>query len=149
MNVSHATRDLNSACYCGHAPDVLDALARGADPLKQGPSGKTALHFAAMGGHAELCSHLSQIFPESIHLRDHAGMTPLHLACRGGKTHAVLALHQAGADFNVRDDFGHTPSDWASETIRLRLDAETLVASPWMLQTLAQALSFTKYGHVP
>jgi ankyrin repeat protein len=151
MSCLAATRELNNACYCGHAEVALDALSRGADPLLSGSSGKCALHFAAMGGHAELCARLCALFPEAMRLRDDSGMTALHLSCRGGKTDAAIALRRAGSDPMARDEFGRTPSDCADDQTRKRLgDIEReLLASSWALRALAQALSSTRTGNAP
>lgn len=145
------TRELNNACYCGRFEEALDALSRGADPMLPGQSGKSALHFAAMGGHAELCARLCALFPEAMHLADDSGMTALHLACRGGKTEAAIALRRAGCDAKARDDFGRMPSDCADSATRQKLDEieRELLASAWALRALAQALSSTRCGNSP
>jgi ankyrin repeat protein len=41
-------------------------------------------------------------------------MTPLHFVARGGRTEFVRLLLEHGADANVRDEFGDTPSQLAS-----------------------------------
>jgi len=50
----------------------------------------------------------------SASLQDHAGLTPLHWACREGRLDAVLVLLRAGADLRLQDGAGHRPLDVAS-----------------------------------
>ena len=110
-----SSRQFNSACYQGRASEALDLLSRGADPSWTGESGKTALHFASMGGNAPLCGYLADLHPECLVARDQAGMTPLHLACRNTKLEAAIALRLAGAALDTRDDFGRMPLECCSD----------------------------------
>ena len=131
---SPAQRDLNHACYHGIADMALQALADGADLSSPGSSGKSPMHFAAMGGHGPLCSHLAALLPDAMALRDAAGQTPLHLACRGAKAEAAMALCRAGADSESRDDFGRRPIDCCPDAALRRelLDFERdKLASAW------------------
>lgn len=123
-----SSRQFNQACYQGRSSEALDLLSRGADPAWTGESGKTALHFASMGGSGPLCGYLAERHPECLGARDHAGMTPLHLACRNSKLEAALALRRAGATLDARDDFGRMPLECCSDPA-LRDELERLDAS--------------------
>lgn len=70
--------------------------------------------------HARLRDVLSR-FPDSVHLRDADGATPLHHAAELGDRDCVALLLDAGADINARDSrFGATPAGWAIEYLRAR-----------------------------
>lgn len=144
-----ASRALNRACYQGDADSALDCLGEGADPAYQGASGKCAMHFAAMGGHAHLIAALARSSPASTSLRDHAGMTPLHLACRNGRLDAALSLIRAGASLRALDDFGRSALDSCeNEDQRSALaDAERdTVASAPILDAISKALGASLMG---
>lgn len=144
-----ASRALNRACYQGDADAALDCLGEGADPAYQGASGKCAMHFAAMGGHAHLIAALARSAPSSATLRDHAGMTPLHLACRNGRLDAALALIRAGASLRSADDFGRSAFESCEDqALRAALaDAERdTVASAPLLDAISKALGASLMG---
>ena len=151
MNSYHSelTRHLKHACYHGFYDDVLDALASGADPLDKGESGKNSLHYAAMGGHAELCSYLSLQYPECLCVRDNAGQTALHLACRNAHASVVLTLCYLGADLNLRDEFGRRPIDCCSDKLTmntLKQFQQNQLISECAMQALSSAFSSSMNG---
>ncbi len=79
------------------SPDkVRLLLERGAPVNAVGPRGRTALHYAAAGGHKAVMRVLLEYGAETD-LTDENGATPLKLARAGGKTAAVKVLRQAGA----------------------------------------------------
>lgn len=138
------SRQFNHACYHGLFDEALDLLSRGADPLWQGASGKSGLHFAAMAGRAELCSFLAQQHPDSLVSRDQAGMTPLHLACRNSRFDAAMVLRAHGASVEARDDFGRRPADCCSDQALLLAltDFDDDLFSPCLAtKALAHAMS--------
>lgn len=144
-----ASRALNRACYEGDADAALDCLGEGADPCYQGASGKCSMHFAAMGGHAHLIAALARSSPTAAALRDHAGMTPLHLACRNGRLDAAMALVRAGASLAAADDFGHCPLDVCSSPqmreAMVEAERDTLASAP-VLDAISKALGASLMG---
>ncbi len=82
------------ACSRGEVEWALKQIALVEDPDQlnyRNSAGLTALHMAAMGGHANLIAVLleREANPE---LKDHKGCTPLALACARGNLEAVKAL---------------------------------------------------------
>jgi len=79
------------------SPEKVRLLLKHGAPVNAiGPRGRTALHYAAAGGHAAVIRVLLEHGAETA-LRDESGATPLALARAGGKTAAVNVLRQAGA----------------------------------------------------
>lgn len=70
--------------------------------------GLTALHVAAMNGHAETCASLAAA-GAAVDASDDFGRTPLHYAAEGGHVTAAKRLLAAGANPNARDASGCTP----------------------------------------
>ena len=68
-----------------------------------GKKGKTALHCAAMGGHAGIVRMLLDVGVE-IDAKDGGGYTALHLAAWGGEEDVVRLLVEAGANVNAKSD---------------------------------------------
>lgn len=64
--------------------------------------GHSALHWAALGGNAEVCDVLMEngISPN---LQDHAGRTPLQCAAYAGYINCMALLIQHDADPNIQD----------------------------------------------
>jgi DNA-binding transcriptional regulator YdaS (Cro superfamily) len=91
-------------------------------------SGKTALHLAAAGGHAEVVDVLLSA-AANVAARDAAfGSTPLHVAAPQGHAAVVGKLILAGADVYVTDNYRQTPLMLAAQ--RGHLEAvELLVAN--------------------
>ncbi len=79
------------------SPDKVRLLLEHGAPVNAiGPRGRTALHYAAAGGHADVIRVLLAYGADPA-LQDESGATPLALARAGGKTAAVSALRQTGA----------------------------------------------------
>jgi ankyrin repeat protein len=78
-------------------PDKLQLLLEhGASVNAIGPKGRTALHYAAAGGHLQSMTVLLHYGADPT-LRDHQGQTPLSLARATGKIKAANLLMQRGA----------------------------------------------------
>lgn len=117
------------ACERGHTHVVDFLLAQGADPLLMDAFHcRTALHYAALGGHAQciqlLCSDDTTIDVDGVHrplrdvvlpdlqvksakfvdMRSIGGLTPLHFAVVSGKLDAVQGLLQSGASIMVKTE---------------------------------------------
>lgn len=135
-----ASRHFNHACYHGLLDEALRMLAHGVNPLWSGESGKCGLHFAAMAGHDHLCSFLAQQHPEALDAKDHAGMTPMHLACRNSRPLAARALARSGSSLDARDDFGRMPAECCTDTL-MRTDLVHLQAEIALDQCALAALA--------
>ena len=80
------------------SPQVLDA--RDGD-------GRTLLHYAAVGGNADLINYLVEKGAK-LEPRDARQKTPLHLAAMNDRKDAVAALLKRGAALETRDDYLRT-----------------------------------------
>ena len=74
---------------------------------------RTALHRAAMAGHADIVSALLE-WSAQVDAKDYGGGTPLHRAAAEGRTEAAKVLLAKGADPNARDEEGFTPLHFAA-----------------------------------
>jgi hypothetical protein len=144
QDAHEASRHFNHACYHGLFDEALALLAQGTNPSWSGDSGKCGLHFAAMAGHADLCSFLASQHPETLEAKDQAGMTPLHLACRNSRSLAARALARAGAALDARDDFVRMPTECCPNPLMraefAQLETE-MAAEQWAQATLTCAIS--------
>ena len=68
--------------------------------------GRTALHYAAEQGHADIIDVLL-VAGSFVNAMDFEGMTPLYLASARGNTDAVQALVQHSANINLRVSHFH------------------------------------------
>lgn len=76
--------------------------------------GKTALHWAAKEGHADVAGALLALSPLLSLDRDRSGSTPLEEALRCHKEGVARVMRLAGADMaSMRIDGVHTPLVWA------------------------------------
>jgi ankyrin repeat protein len=69
---------------------------------------------AAENGRLEFARMLHE-HGATIDFPNNTGQTALHIASYHGHVAVVLLLLEYGADPNVRDKYGRTPSDFASE----------------------------------
>ena len=77
-------------------------------------TGKSSLHYCADNLETQ-CAEMLLMRDESlIHIQDEQGFTPLHMAVIGGNVPLLKLLVRKGADVNVLDSDGHTPSHWAT-----------------------------------
>ncbi len=102
----------------GDAEAVRSLLKGGADPnLAQG-DGVTALHSAAMQGHAHVVEALLAAGAEVDATTRIGAYTPLHLASRGGHGAVVRALLEKGADARMATtNSGATPLHLAARAV--------------------------------
>jgi hypothetical protein len=95
-----------------NSPLALDAIVKtNADQINfAGPSGETAMHFAARLGKVKNVELLLK-YNAKLDVKDNDGNTPLHAACIGqAQADAVAALLiEAGADVDARDNLQNTP----------------------------------------
>lgn len=105
----------------GNLP-ILQALQKKSSDCVQGatPDGRTALHYAAAGGHAAVVAWLLDTAQAEVDaattLHDDVGNeTALHLAAYYGHTAVVAKLLHAGANPNVQLRNGRTPALLAAE----------------------------------
>jgi len=136
---------LLEACRAGHEADAELLRQRGGRlGLASAPSAASgdALRRNELHAGSEMCQaasvgdveYLRRLLrfgcePDSC---DYDGRTAAHLACAEGWRHVALLLMEHGADFSVRDRWGHTP---ASEA--LRNGHEQLAAAIHVLQPTA------------
>ncbi|XP_048581815.1 serine/threonine-protein phosphatase 6 regulatory ankyrin repeat subunit C isoform X3 [Nematostella vectensis] len=76
---------------------------------------RTALHYAALGGHIEVVSTLISKSTAPLHMRDKHGYTPLHMAAANGYKELVALLIGQGSDINAVNEDGNTPIHLAAE----------------------------------
>ncbi|XP_047101816.1 speckle-type POZ protein-like [Schistocerca piceifrons] len=113
-------RRLMRAAEEGAVKEVRALLAAGADVGARDGGGWTALHCAALRGHAAVVRLLLSAASDP-NARTQGGLTPLHWAAYNGNTEAAAALLQAGADRGVRADDGDTALDLARQRNRQQL----------------------------
>ncbi|NWU55278.1 INVS protein, partial [Dromas ardeola] len=73
--------------------------------------GHSPLHWAALGGNADVCQILieNKINPN---VQDYAGRTPLQCAAYGGYINCMVVLLENNADPNIQDKEGRTALHW-------------------------------------
>ncbi|XP_033287085.1 inversin isoform X2 [Orcinus orca] len=88
--------------------------------------GHSLLHWAALGGNADVCQILieNKINPN---VQDYAGRTPLQCAAYGGYINCMAVLMENNADPNIQDKEGRTALHWSCnngylDAIKLLLD---------------------------
>lgn len=92
-----------------HASTIAKYLMElGADPLKTGPMGLTAIHMASMKGSLQILRHLLYIPGHALlNQPSSVGATPLMAACgSAGRERHVIELLEAGADITIRNSDG-------------------------------------------
>ena len=80
----------------GHHEIAELLLARGADPEEGDSKNVTALHFAAIHGHANVVQKFVDK-KTKLRITDDDGMTPLHYAAKNNHVEACLVLLDGGA----------------------------------------------------
>ncbi|KAJ8314437.1 hypothetical protein KUTeg_006587 [Tegillarca granosa] len=98
---------LRLAASKGQLDKVQELIQSGAsfDPDK---NGRTALHYAALNGHLEVCKFLAQ---KGCHLDDQdvAGCSPLHRAASQGHLEVISFLLGEGCNIDKQDEDGNAP----------------------------------------
>ena len=102
------------AAQCGHAKVVSLLLDGGADVLVENARGESVLHVAAENMQYRIVRILMSALHEDIsEIRDNAGNTPLHSACKVDNWLVVDMYLEFGrmslADLNLKNKQGRTP----------------------------------------
>jgi len=104
---------LSHACEMGRIKIVEALIASGANINDvQDRDGLSLLHWAAIGGHADVCQFLINADID-VDCQDLAGRTALHYAAYGGYVNSMLVLLENKASFNSQDREGVTSLHWA------------------------------------
>ena len=93
---------------------VRSLVSEGVDVSAVNRYGETALHMAAMYGHAGIVRFLVSKGAD-VNALNRDGSTPLHWAAGHGHAAIVKFLVSKGADVNVSNKYGSTPLHWAAE----------------------------------
>ena|GEM_PF-5039633 len=88
-------------------------LAQGTPVSAVDPTGRSALHWAALKGRSEFAKTLVESGAD-LEKTDRDGRTPLHLAARADAGSVIQSLLNAGAVADVRDNHGYLPVELAS-----------------------------------
>jgi ankyrin repeat protein len=106
---------LMTAAFGGQRDSAQFLIDRGVDiNTRTVGNGDTAVHFAALGGHASLVKYLLEAGAHAD-VVNNAGDTPLLWAARGGHAGAVRELLRTGeVDVNFRDRLRRAPLIWAA-----------------------------------
>lgn len=104
---------LSHACEMGRIKVVEALIAIGANINDaQDQDGLSVLHWAAIGGHADVCQLLVNAGID-VDCQDLVGRTALHYAAYGGYVNSMLVLLENKAKFNSQDIEGVTSLHWA------------------------------------
>ncbi|KAL4635179.1 transient receptor potential cation channel subfamily A member 1-like [Arapaima gigas] len=120
---------LHYACRLGVANSVKNMLGLQASVCHKSKDKKSALHFAAQYGRINTCQRLLETMVDSRLLNegDEKGLTPLHLASRGGHTKVVELLLRRGAlfhsDYKGWTCLHHAAAEGFTQTMNILLAA--------------------------
>jgi len=104
---------LSHACEMGHVKVIEALIANGADVNDaQDQGGLSLLHWAAIGGHADVCQLLINVGMD-VDSRDISERTALHYAAYGGYVNCMLVLLENKAECSSQDREGVTSLHWA------------------------------------
>lgn len=103
-----AVSELFHVAGSGDLAQVISLLERPLDPNACNDRGKSALHVAALSGHADIARCLLQSGAEADKANDD-GHTPLQISAFTGHGEVSRCLLEAGADMDRTDRFGTTP----------------------------------------
>lgn len=100
----------------GESKAVRKLLDQSVDPNCKDDFGLTALHGAAKKGHCEVVTLLLQRFAQvNVQASSLHDETPLHYACKYGRTPVVRLLLAGGADPGIATTKGKTPLQYAQD----------------------------------
>ncbi len=130
-SVAVSPDELVAAVVADDVPRLRRLLAEGADVDARWKEGFTALHIAAMRGHADITRVLLDAHASvdvTATSSDFRGMTPVSLAISFQHADVLRLLLEAGADPNHQGENGETPLHLASglgftEMVRMLLEA--------------------------
>ncbi|CDS01347.1 probable PHO81-cyclin-dependent kinase inhibitor [Sporisorium scitamineum] len=94
---------LHESSMAGKLFLVQSCIENGVDVAQQDIYGRTALSYAAMAGHTDVCQYLLSLPSISAATYDLDGFSPLILAVMNGRTDAVRILLEHGASVEPRD----------------------------------------------
>ncbi|KAJ1026771.1 hypothetical protein NDA16_002068 [Ustilago loliicola] len=94
---------LHESSMAGKLYLVQSCVENGVDVAQQDIYGRTALSYAAMAGHTDVCQYLLSLPSISAATYDLDGFSPLILAVMNGRTDAVRILLDHGASVEPRD----------------------------------------------
>lgn len=83
---------LHESALAGRMPLVKACIENGVDVRKVDIYGRTALSYAAMNGHVDVCSYLLSLPEIDLGTADHDGFSPLVLAVMNGRAKIVEIL---------------------------------------------------------
>ncbi|XP_028322936.1 receptor-interacting serine/threonine-protein kinase 4 [Gouania willdenowi] len=89
---THGLTPLHLASQRGHLATVKMLIEEGADPYRSNTALRTPCHMAAEGGHCEVLKELLLHCPDGSNLLDEQGLSPLHLAVKGGYSNVITML---------------------------------------------------------
>ena len=123
------SRPLFEAAERGDIHAVLEAISSGLDVNTRDVVGRTPLHWAVAGGHAELTELLLQSGSQ-VNAQDEGGLTPLHVAAATNMLDMVRLLLRERANASLLDGAGHAPFILATAPeIRKQLHAHAALHS--------------------
>ncbi|KAG2452805.1 hypothetical protein HYH02_003034 [Chlamydomonas schloesseri] len=99
----------------GLSADVEELFRNGADPLTKDKHGRSAGHYAASGGHAEVLEALA-VRGVDLDAEDPLGRGPLHYAAAGGHAACVSLLLSKGCWRDAPDGVDDTPLHLAARS---------------------------------
>ncbi|XP_051542893.1 transient receptor potential cation channel subfamily A member 1-like [Myxocyprinus asiaticus] len=120
---------LHYACKLGIHDSVKNMLGLNICVGQKSREKKSALHFAAEYGRINTCHRLLETLTDSKMLNegDEKGLTPLHLASRGGHTQVVDLLLRRGAlfqsDYKGWSCLHHAAAEGYTQTMKILLAA--------------------------
>ncbi|KAK6542310.1 hypothetical protein TWF694_006270 [Orbilia ellipsospora] len=120
------TSDKTSHLFIAAQSGILSStklLSDGAKIQETNASGRTAMHFAVLGGNIDVVSHLQQI-GVSVDQKDATGETPLLLATKVGNLELAKLLIASGADCTIEDSNKKVPLEYAIIRLQLQTASE-------------------------
>ena len=111
-------RKLRASANANAIENVRNLLDLAVNPCASDGRQRTALHFAAAGGHTEVARLLIERGADP-NQRDSVGNTPLHLAACTTHIEMVTLLLKAGTDINALDYSGRSPFHLAQSKLKL------------------------------